>query len=89
VETSWSRPDPTATGLANTLFHGRPFALFAWQVPALLTRDETVFHAFRLMHKFGALALLALIGIHAAAALLHALILRDGVLQRMLPWTAG
>jgi superoxide oxidase len=77
------------TGLGNTLFHGRPFAFFAWQVPALLTRDEAVFHVFRLMHKFGALALLALIGIHAAAALLHALILRDGVLQRILPWTAA
>ena len=39
-------------------------------------------------HELGAKALLALIGLHATAALLHRLILRDGVLQRMLPWTA-
>jgi cytochrome b561 len=30
--------------------------------------------------------LLTLVGLHAAAALFHGLILRDGVLQRMLPW---
>ena len=34
------------------------------------------------------IALLGLIGVHAAAALLHGVVLRDGVLQRMLPWTA-
>lgn len=38
------------------------------------------------LHEIGAWALLALIGLHAAA-LLHGLLLRDGVLQRMLPWT--
>jgi cytochrome b561 len=76
------------TGLANTLFHGRPFALFAWRVPALITHDAGVFHAFRLVHKFGAWGLLVLVGLHSAAALFHALFLRDGVFQRMLPWTA-
>ena len=76
------------TGLGNTLFHGRSFALFAWQVPALVTRDEAVFHALRLIHNLGAWGLLMLISIHAAAALFHALVLRDGVFQRMLPWTA-
>ena len=39
------------------------------------------------LHELAAWMLLALIGIHAAAALFHGLILRDGVLQRMLPWT--
>jgi superoxide oxidase len=76
------------TGLGDTLFHGRPFALFAWQVPALVTRDPILFHALRLSHKFGAWGLLVLIGVHAVAALFHALVLRDGVFQRMLPWTA-
>jgi cytochrome b561 len=37
------------------------------------------------LHEFGVWMLLALIGLHAAAALFHGLILRDGVLQRMLP----
>ena len=76
------------TGLGHTLLRGRPFALLAWQVPAFLSRDKTVAHLFQSIHEFGAWALLALIVLHAAAALFHGLILRDGVLQRMLPWTA-
>jgi superoxide oxidase len=76
------------TGLGNTLFHGRPFALFAWQAPALFTADKTVSHVFASLHELGAWALLALIGLHATAALFHTSFLRDGVFQRMLPWTA-
>jgi superoxide oxidase len=75
------------TGLSNTLFHGRPFALFVWQVPALVTPDRTISYTFQSLHELGAWALLTLIGLHAAAALFHGLILRDGVLQRILPWT--
>ena len=76
------------TGLGNTLYHGRQFALFAWQVPALVAHDAGVIHAFHLVHKCGAWGLLVLVGVHAAAALFHALVLRDGVFRRMLPWTA-
>lgn len=75
------------SGLGNTLFHGRPFAVFGWQVPALFAADKTISHVFESLHELGAWALLALIGLHAAAALFHALFLRDGVFQRMLPWT--
>jgi cytochrome b561 len=74
------------TGLAMMLFRGRPFALFFWKVPASLSRDPTVSSFFLFAHRLGAWGLLALIGLHAAAALLHAFILRDGVIQRMLPW---
>jgi superoxide oxidase len=76
------------TGLAMMLFRGRPFTVFFWQMPALLASNQPVSLVFRSLHKLGALALLTLIGLHTAAALLHGLILRDGVLQRMLPWTA-
>jgi cytochrome b561 len=77
------------TGLGDTLFHGRRFVLFAWQVPALISRDPAIFHGLRWIHDLGAWGLLVLVGVHAAAALLHALLLRDGVFQRMLPWTPG
>lgn len=77
------------TGLGDTLFRGRPFTLAIWRVPPLLHADKPVFHALHALHEWGALALLALIGLHAAAALLHGVVLRDGVLQRMLPWTAA
>jgi cytochrome b561 len=75
------------SGLAMMLSRGRPFTLFFWQVPALLDRAPTVSSLFRSVHEIGAWGLLALISLHAAAALLHGFVLRDGVLQRMLPWT--
>src|SRR3984893_17428230 len=73
------------TGLGDVVFHGRPFTLFIWQVPALLAPDAGIRSLFQEAHEFGGKALLALIGLHAGAALFHGLVLRDGVLQRMLP----
>jgi superoxide oxidase len=76
------------SGLGGTLFHGRPFELLTWQVPALLDPNPAIRGLFVAAHEFGAKALLALISLHAGAALFHRLVLRDGVLQRMLPWTS-
>jgi cytochrome b561 len=73
------------TGLGDVVFHGRPFTLFIWQVPALLAPDAGIRSLFQEAHELGGKALLALIGLHAGAALFHGLVLRDGVLQRMLP----
>jgi superoxide oxidase len=73
------------TGLGDVVFHGRPFTLFIWQVPALLTPDAAIRSLFQEAHELGGKALLALIGLHAGAALFHGLVLRDGILQRMLP----
>jgi cytochrome b561 len=69
------------------LLHGRPFTVLVWRVPAWFAADKATSHVFKTLHELGAWVLLALIVIHAAAALFHGLILRDGVLQRMLPWT--
>jgi cytochrome b561 len=73
------------TGLGDVVFHGHPFTLFIWHVPALLAPDASIRSLFQEAHELGAKALLALIGLHAGAALFHGLVLRDGVLQRMLP----
>jgi superoxide oxidase len=73
------------TGLGDVVFHGRPFTLFIWQVPALFTPDAAIRSLFQEAHELGGKALLALIGLHAGAALFHGLVLRDGILQRMLP----
>jgi cytochrome b561 len=73
------------TGLGRVLFRGHPFELFIWEVPVLLEPNPEARNFFLGAHEFGAKALLALIGLHAGAALFHRLILRDGVLQRMLP----
>jgi cytochrome b561 len=75
------------TGLGDTVFRGHPFTLGVWRVPALVHADKPVFHALHAAHELGAIALLSLIALHAAAALLHGLVLRDGVLERMWPWT--
>jgi len=77
------------TGLGRVLLRGQPFDLFIWEVPALLEPNPEIRNLFVAAHGYGAKALLALIGLHAGAALFHRLVMRDGVLQRMLPWTSG
>jgi cytochrome b561 len=54
----------------------------------LFEPDDALRHSFAEAHEFGAKALLLLIALHAGAALFHRLVLRDGVMQRMLPWTS-
>jgi cytochrome b561 len=73
------------TGLLTTLFGGRPFALFLWQISPLIARDQSLQAAFHLSHELGAWALATLTVIHAAAALFHHFVLRDDVLECMAP----
>jgi cytochrome b561 len=73
------------TGIARVLLRGQPFELFVWEIPALLEPDPAVRSVFLQAHAIGAKALMVLIALHAGAALFHRLVLRDGVLQRMLP----
>ena len=72
------------TGFGQMAFDGRPFTLFIWQVPALSAPDATIRFLLEEAHMVGGKALLVLIGLHAGAALFHGVVLRDGVLQRML-----
>jgi cytochrome b561 len=74
------------SGLGHVLFHGHPFKLFIWEVPALIEPNPAIRSMFVAAHEFGAKALVALIALHAGAALFHRFVLRDRVLQRMLPW---
>ena len=73
------------TGLADGVFHGRPFVLFGLAVPALMPFDRGLFHLSGELHELGAKLLLALVALHVGAALLHGFVWRDGVLQRMWP----
>ena len=73
------------TGLATMLAFGHPFALFLWQIPVLMEQNKPLAHVLKETHETGAWIFAALIGLHTAAALFHALVLRDRVLQRMLP----
>ncbi|OFW27740.1 MAG: hypothetical protein A3H97_09040 [Acidobacteria bacterium RIFCSPLOWO2_02_FULL_65_29] len=60
------------------------FGLF--QVPDLVSKNNELAELFKAVH-IGLVALLAsLVAVHVGAALRHGLILRDGVMHRMLPW---
>jgi len=74
------------TGLAQSFTRGRPFPLLAWEVPSLMSRDKALTDLIEKIHAVSAWMLLALIGLHILAALFHRLILKDEVLQSMLPW---
>ncbi len=70
-------------------FTAFPFELFIWEVPELLAPNPAIRSLFVEAHEFGAKALVVLIGLHAGNTLFHGFpVLRDGVLQRMLPWTS-
>jgi cytochrome b561 len=73
------------TGLMRVLLRGKPFDLLFWHVPALLQPNPDWRSVFADTHEIGATLLMLLIALHATAALFHHLVLRDGVLQRMLP----
>jgi superoxide oxidase len=77
------------TGLAQSLTRGRHFMLFTWRVPSVMAGDKPLTALFHQIHSLSAWVLLGLIGLHTLAALFHRFVLRDEVLQSMLPWRAS
>lgn len=74
------------TGLVQSLARGKPFRLFIFEAPKVMPRDKPLVGLFHEIHELIAWLLLALIGLHVAAALFHGLVRRDGVLRSMTPW---
>ena len=74
------------TGLAQSLTRGRSFMLFEWQVPKVMAGNKPLTLLFHQIHTVSAWLLLGLIGLHVLAVLFHRLVLKDEVLQSMLPW---
>ena len=71
-------------GFANVWVRGDSiFGLF--QVPAFAPGDKALRRLVGDWHELGANTVLIIAGLHAAAALFHHFVLRDGVLRRMLP----
>jgi len=56
-------------------------------LPDLVRRSDSLFRAFIGIHQWLAYALLALVLLHAAAALRHHFLIRDATLRKMLPGT--
>lgn len=64
------------------------FAVNVWglfEIPVLPVLDSAHEDLLRLVHRTGAFIFAAFIGLHIAAALYHGLLLRDGVLARIIP----
>ncbi len=68
---------------------GYPVTMFgAFHLPPILPHDTRLFAALRMLHTWLAFTLFATILLHLAAALMHGLIRRDGVLASM-TWGRG
>jgi superoxide oxidase len=78
-----------ATGFLDSVYRGRAFAIFIWKLPAVVHRDHGLSALAHTAHEFGAYALATLVGLHAAAALFHHIVLKDGVLLSMIPDRRG
>lgn len=59
------------------------FGIFS--IPAITPKDTDFAAKVFTWHKYGAIAIILLAGLHIAAALMHYLVKKDGVLARMLP----
>lgn len=74
-----------ATGLADTIFRAHPFAVFGLTVPVLAAKSRAIYRLAHTLHALGGWAFAGLISLHTGAALFHRFVLKDGVLQSMLP----
>ena len=74
-----------ATGLAQSVLRGRPFGLFAWTLPPVVPVHLGYAQLFQGFHELGVWCLVALVGLHAAAAIFHHFVRRDDVLEAMAP----
>lgn len=75
---------PVAGWIGVSLFPA--LDVFGWfRLPALAAPDKAAAQTVLAIHGWLALLLVAVAGMHVAAALFHHLVRRDGVLARMLP----
>jgi cytochrome b561 len=66
---------------------GRAFDVFGlFTVPPLMATDRAFGESLEEVHEMLSYLMLFLVGLHAAAAVFHQAILKDGVLARMLPF---
>lgn len=73
-------------GWINASWRGMPVAMFGLELPKLVATRAAGWQWTGDVHGLLATyAILALVGLHVAAALYHHFIRRDGMLQRMLP----
>lgn len=64
---------------------GKPIPFWGLELPALMGPNKELAGQIKELHALGGEIGLWLVGLHAAAALLHHYVLRDNTLRRMLP----
>lgn len=72
-------------GWANASARNWPIKLYGLPLPQLVAVQSSIGRLAGRFHVLLAWALLALIALHVAVAVYHAIVRRDGMLQRMLP----
>jgi cytochrome b561 len=73
-------------GIAAQFAHGEPLPLFGlFEIASPWTADRAFAHDLKEVHEALATGLMALVGLHALAALVHHYVLHDRTLVRMLP----
>lgn len=78
------------SGILMMAAKGRSFDVFGlFTVPPLMATDRALGETLEEAHEVLSYLLLGLVGLHAAAAIFHQMVLKDGTLSRMLPaaWT--
>ena len=70
-------------GWAATAAGGYPVQFFAWNLPGLLAKDESLSRTLYGVHGLFGWLILILAGLHIAGALRHWLVKRDQVMTRM------
>lgn len=65
--------------------YGATGVLGGFHLPSLLGKNTPLGEAILKYHSYAAFAMVGLIALHVGAALFHRLVLKDGVLRRMLP----
>jgi cytochrome b561 len=82
--TGWALVSASPFNIPTVLYGVIPWP----HLPVLSTLEDKapVEHVLKLIHGKGAWLLIALVAVHAGAALHHHFILRDGIMQRMLPF---
>jgi cytochrome b561 len=72
-----------AIGVPTFLWRGVPLNFGLFQIASPFEADRDAAHWFAALHELFAHVLIALVAVHALAALYHQFVLRDGVLNRM------
>jgi cytochrome b561 len=68
---------------------GAPITMLGWPLPMLIGPDKELYSALKEIHQIGGTVGYYLVGLHAAAALIHHYVIRDTTLRRMLPARHG